>query len=460
MRTRNALLFGTAVILLLAYSQRDTLEQRARLAVGGAAGKAAVSAMGELTSNANSRGLAAAELITLPIEVDEVAPGIFRASGVGNTYVITTSAGNVVFDTGLVIQAAEQREKLQALVGLSAPKKIIVSHSHADHVGGVRFWDDGSAELVAHEEFLEEQRYLTELDPYLHQRNRVLFPWLPEKPARIPGMNFRGLTPGVLVDNDEPYRFSLGGRDFEVLAVPGAEGADNLVLWLPQDRILLSGDFFGPQFPQFPNIFTMRGEKTRKPIEYIASLEQIIALKPTMVLPSHLSPATGDAVLSDIERIRDAVRFVHDATIAGMNNGKTVGQLMREVQLPPELALSQTHGKVSWAVKSIWEYYATWFHFDRTSELYATDQSEVLADLADSLDVESALDTADNYLAAQDFEKALLLSELLEGSTEHTERRVGLRRQSLNGLLDRARSNEHNDYEIYWLEAELSKLPN
>ena len=58
-------------------------------------------------------------------------------------------------------------------------------------------------------------------------------------------MNFRGLTPDVLVDNDQPYRFSLGGRDFEVLAVPGAEGADNLVLWLPQDRILLSGDFFG-----------------------------------------------------------------------------------------------------------------------------------------------------------------------------------------------------------------------
>jgi len=137
-----------------------------------------------------------------------------------------------------------------------------------------------------------------------------------------------------------------------------------------------------------------------------------------------------------------------------------MGQLMREIQLPPELDLSQTHGKVSWAVKSIWDYYATWFHFHRTSELCATDQSEVLADLAASLDVESALDTADNYLAAQDFEKALLLGELLEGSTEYTERRMGLRCQSLNALLDRARRNEHNDYEIYWLEAELSKLPN
>ena len=63
--------------------------------------------------------------------------------------------------------------------------------------------------------------------------------------------------------------------------------------------------------------------------------------------------------------------YVHDATIAGMNAGKTVYQLMEEIALPPELALSQAHGRVSWAVKSIWEYYATWFHFDSTTELYS-----------------------------------------------------------------------------------------
>ena len=147
-----------------------------------------------------------------------------------------------------------------------------------------------------------------------------------------------------------------------------------------------------------------------------------------MVLPSHLSPASGDDVLPDIERIRDAA-LCYDATIAGMNNGKTVGQLMREVQLPPELALSQTHGKVSWAVKSIWEYYATWFPIEPNC---TPPISEVLG-LGSQLDVESALDTADDYLAVQDFEKALLLSGLLEGSSEHTERRVGLRRKTSMG---------------------------
>ena len=36
---------------------------------------------------------------------------------------------------------------------------------------------------------------------------------------------------------------------------------------------------------------------------------------------------------------------------------------MASIELPPELALTQEHGRVSWAVKSIWEYYMTWFHF-------------------------------------------------------------------------------------------------
>ena len=73
-------------------------------------------------------------------------------------------------------------------------------------------------------------------------------------------------------------------------------------------------------------------------------------------------------------KIREAVDFVHSATVAGMNAGKSLSELMVEIRLP-ERSTSETHGKVSWAVKSIWEYYATWFHFDRTSELYATPQS-------------------------------------------------------------------------------------
>ncbi|HCG94376.1 MAG TPA: hypothetical protein DEX20_02000 [Halieaceae bacterium] len=460
MRPRNLLITLGVVIAILVLANLDALQSKARQTIASAAGKAAVTNMSGVVADNNARGLAAAELITLPIEVDEVAPGVFRASGVGNTFVITTSEGNVIFDTGLVIQASEQIRKLKVALGDFEPVKIVLSHSHADHVGGTRLWSGENTELIAHEEFEEEQRYLTELNPYLHQRNRTLFPWIPETPRTLPGMDFRGLIPDVRVDNDIPYTFTLGGRRFEVHATPGAEGADNVVLWLPDDKVLLTGDFFGPQFPQFPNLFTMRGEKMRKPVEYMNSIDHLLNLDIETLLPSHLEPVRGaEGIRAGMIKIREAVDFVHSATVVGMNSGKSLSELMREIRLPERLLLSETHGKVSWAVKSIWEYYATWFHFDRTSELYATPQSAVLGDLAGIIEADAALSLVREKLQRTEPEQALLLLELFEGFDTEPELRpllMELRVKVLSQLRERA-AVTGNDYELYWLDSELEK---
>ena len=456
MRARHLLIILGVVVAVLVLPNLDALQSKARQTIASAAGKAAVTNMSGVVADNNTRGIAAAELITLPIEVDEVAPGVFRASGVGNTFVITTSEGNVVFDTGLVIQASEQIRQLKAVVGDFEPAKIVLSHSHADHVGGTRLWSGEETQLIAHEEFEEEQRYLTELNPYLHQRNRTLFPWIPETPRTLPGMNFRGLIPDIRVDNDIPYTFVLGGRRFEVHATPGAEGADNVVLWLPDDKVLLAGDFFGPQFPQFPNLFTMRGEKMRKPVEYMNSIDYLLNLEIETLLPSHLEPVRGaNDIRAGMIKIREAVDFVHSATVAGMNAGKSLSELMVEIHLPERLLMSETHGKVSWAVKSIWEYYATWFHFDRTSELYATPQTAVLDDLAELVDAESALSMVQKKLELNKPEQALLLLELLEGLNVNSAL-LTLRIEALDQLRQRAKV-AGNDYELYWLDSELEK---
>ncbi len=460
MRPRNLLITLGVVVAVLVLPNLDALQSKARQTIASAAGKAAVTNMSGVVADNNARGLAAAELITLPIAVDEVAPGVFRASGVGNTFVITTSEGNVIFDTGLVIQASEQIRQLKAVLGDFEPVKIVLSHSHADHVGGTRLWSGDNTELIAHEEFEEEQRYLTELNPYLHQRNRTLFPWIPETPRTLPGMDFRGLIPDIRVDNDIPYTFTLGGRRFEVHATPGAEGADNVVLWLPDDKVLLTGDFFGPQFPQFPNLFTMRGEKMRKPVEYMNSIDHLLNLDIETLLPSHLEPVRGaDDIRAGMIKIREAVDFVHSATVAGMNAGKSLSELMVEIRLPERLLLSETHGKVSWAVKSIWEYYATWFHFDRTSELYATPQSTVLGDLAGIIDPDAALSLVGEKLERNEPEQALLLLELFEGFDTDPELMallMELRVKVLSQLRERA-TVIGNDYELYWLDSELEK---
>ena len=75
------------------------------------------------------------------------------------------------------------------------------------------------------------------------------------------------------------------------------------------------------------------------------------------------------------------MQYVNDATVAGMNEGKDVFTLMREIRLPDELAVGEGYGKVSWGVRSIWEGYAGWFHARSTTELYPSPPDAVWAEV-------------------------------------------------------------------------------
>ena len=431
---------------------KQEAEIQSMAVIGDVATKRLASASGEGTHGA------AVDLIKRPIEVREVAENIHYATGVGNTIMITTSEGVVLFDTGLVIQSANQLQILKDTVSDADVRYIILSHSHADHIGGTRFWMDEGTDIIAHQNFEEEQRYLSELQPYQYDRNRTLFPWMPawEDRPDIALMRYGGIVPTITVDDWETYAFTLGGIEFQVIGAPGAEGADNAVLWLPQQKVLISGDFFGPQFPQFPNIFTMRGEKVRKPVEYIKSLDRLIALNPDVILPSHLDPTIGaEKIRKGMQRIRDAVQYVHDETIAGMNAGKTVNQLMKEIKLPPNLELVQNHGRVDWAVKSIWEYYMGWFRFESTTELYPIPAQDVYADLAQIAGNENLIALANNYLIQGEPVKTLHITEIALAGDPQNSSALALRDQALVELLERAENGLRNDYEIYWLKSQL-----
>ena len=435
-----ACLAGLAVLAYLAVNFVPSLRKAAVLQIAEIAGSVAEGYM--VTSR--------------PIEVTRVGDVVYQATGIANTHLIPTSEGNVIFDTGLATQAAEQRKVLEEAAGSGRVTHVILSHSHQDHVGGVALWLDEETQVIAHAEFLEEQRYLKELEPYLWKRNRRLFPWMPETPPASGLLEFGRVAPNVFVAGEESLSFEQGGIRFEVISTPGAEGADNVCLWLPDQKILLSGDFFGPIFPQFPNIFTMRGEKTRKPIEYIRSLDRLIGLEPEIVIPSHLEPVHGhEQIKAAMIRMRDAVQYVHDQTVAGMNAGKTVYELMEEVQLPPELELSQIHGRVSWGVKSIWEYYATWFHHDSTTELYSVPVRSLYPELAELAGSESLTARGRRHLEEGRPVESLHFAEIVLEGDPGSRSALELRRDALMRLQISAQESHENAFELGWLDSRL-----
>lgn len=441
--------------------ERKVTETRAEL-IGAAADRFIASNSDKADANAKVKTVAG--LHHIPIEVDRFQDNIFRASGVANSFLIQTSEGNVLFDTGLATQAAKHKRLLQN-AATGAITHIILSHSHADHIGATKFWlaEFPNAKVIAHRKFEDGQRYLTDLQDHFWNRNRLLYTFMPEEPGDPDSLfAYGGIKPDVTVADDSEYQFELGGIQFRILPAPGAEGEDNLVLFLPQSKALFSGDFFGPLFPMMPNLFTLRGEKFRDPVAYINSLDRLIDLAPELVLPSHFDPHAGASDnVSKMRLMRDATAFVHEQTIAGMNQGKSVWQLMDDIKLPKELDISQGHGKVSWNVRSIWEHYSTWFKFESTTELYSVPHRSVYPDLHSLTGgSQNLLSAANQKLQNNQLEQALHFVEIALAGDANNEDALQMSLEIHQQMLDRARNSTNNFSETGWLSAQIAALQN
>ena len=89
----------------------------------------------------------------------------------------------------------------------------------------------------------------------------------------------------------------------------------------------------------------------------------MIDLEPEVLLLGHHGPVRGASLIrSECERIRDAVQYVHDATIAAMNDGRDVWEAMADIRVPAPRDLGEAYGRVDWSVRAIWESYTGWFH--------------------------------------------------------------------------------------------------
>lgn len=411
---------------------------------------AATSAPGLKTSDLEHFG----DDLTEAVRIHDI---VFQTRATSNAQMVVTSEGNVVIDTGLPNQPHVQDLLLEADDGPIT--HVIVTHAHADHYGAAGSFMQGGTELIAHREFVHNQRYLKALAPTFMKRNAMFFPEnVPNVPDFALGVLQRlypTVEPTRLVDRE--YHFTLGGVRFEVLSMPGAEGPDGLCVWLPDQEILFTGDFFGHIFPMWPNLTTIRGERPRFPWPYIESLDRVLELDPKMLVPSHFEPITDrEAIRAGVRRTRDAVAYVEAAVIEGINDGKDVHTLMREIQLPEELTLPEIHGKVSWGVRSIYEDYTGWFHLQSTTELYDVPRTALDAEIVEMAGgTEAVAARGATHLQAGELVKALHLSDMVLNADPTHEGALAVRLGALSGLLEAG--GDVNHYETYWLRDRIEK---
>lgn len=344
----------------------------------------------------------------------KVNEAIFQAIGFGNTFLVVTPGGNVVIDTSLGPIAPRHKRLLEA-VSKGPIKYLILTHAHGDHTGGVGLWRQPETKIVAQKQHVDFMHYQTRLEGFYALRNAAQFGRPRPEPKPLPGNFGAKIVPNVLFDDN--YEFELGGLKFEVLHTPG-ETPDHATVWIPKFKAAFVGDNF---YRAFPNLYTLRGTPPRSALEYIASLNKVLALKPELLLPSHGLPVRGNAEITrDVTRYRDAIQFVHDEVVKGMNAGKDVWTLLREIRLPKELDWGESYGRLDWSVRGIYEGYVGWFD-GNPAMMYGTPPTAVYPEVVQLAGGPDALATraAEHVRAGRPVEALHLLDMALAADNSH-----------------------------------------
>jgi alkyl sulfatase BDS1-like metallo-beta-lactamase superfamily hydrolase len=383
-------------------------------------------------------------------QLGQVNDHLWVSKDISDSILITTEAGNVVVNAGMPGNGEQHRQRFRGINQLPI-EYLIITQCHGDHFGGAAGLRDPDTRIITQQRYEECREYWRILHDFYARRSNKLWGSMIKNQAEIKA-KIQEITADITFD--ERHNFELGGRQFELYAAPGGESEDGVVVLLPQDRTLITGNLFGPIFGNMPNLYTLRGDKIRSAKRFIKSLDFVCALHPAVLVTGHEVIVGEEVIQRALAKLRDAVLFVYDYTVDGMNAGKNVHTLMNEIELPDHLQVGQGHGKLAWCVRAIWEEYAGWFHYDATTSLYGVPASSVAADiveLAGGAEVLAA--RAERYLEQQQplqalhlIDTALLVEPL---STRALQAKIAAHQQLLQI------SKGENFSEVMWLKAEI-----
>lgn len=255
---------------------------------------------------------------------------------------------------------------------------IILTHGHGDHFGGATaFLDEGrDIPIWARSNFGAEMRT---------NREAGLTAW--RRPAETQGgdlppaqqIRFNGpiqaMTPqqratmmaqgsGRMVRPthrfaEDQIELTIAGVPLKLVAAPG-ETSDQLYIWLPEDGVLFAGDNV---FHSWPNVYPLRGA-SRSIRDWADSLDKMIQEQPRFVVAGHGNPLLENAVQQLTNR-RDAMRWLYDRTIEGMQRMMTPDDLVAYAQLPERFAsldyLQPYYGSWEGTIRQIYAQRVGWF---------------------------------------------------------------------------------------------------
>lgn len=296
----------------------------------------------------------------------EVVPErIYQVRGfdLANITFIKGDTGWIVFDTLLSKETAKAAlDFINEKLGKRPVVAVVISHSHADHFGGIRGVVDeadvrsGKVPVIAPEGFMEhavaENVYAgNAMTRRAFLQYGLLLPRNPHGHVDMAiGKNTSIGNMGLI----EPNRYiakdfetlTIDGVEMEFQSTPGTEAPAEMNTWFPQFKAFWAAENITGTIH---NIYTLRGALVRDPLVWSKNINNALyryGKQADVMFASHNWPRWGNERIQGVMRAqRDAYANLNNAVLHAANQGVTINEIHNVYKLPESL-------KNNWATHS------------------------------------------------------------------------------------------------------------
>lgn len=326
----------------------------------------------------------------------EVTDGIYQVRGydMANLTVVKGDTGWIVFDTLMSVECSQAAMQLiEKNLGKFPVKAVIISHSHADHFGGiagVMAKEDKADETLSIEDQLASGKipvitpvgfteHSVKENVYAgkgmgrrsnYQYGVLLTPGVTGKLAQGIGMGQSTGTVSFMTPSYEitqsGEKLTIDGVELEFQLTPGTEAPAEMNTWLPQYKALwMAENCTGTLY----NLYTLRGAEVRDGAAWASYITEAISLygkDAEVTFQSHNWPHWGNDVVNDYMVNTAAVyKFINDQTLTYINQGYTSDEISNMIELPEALNkiwyTRQYYGTVAHNAKAVYQKFMGWY---------------------------------------------------------------------------------------------------